>query len=164
MLKVRGVLMVALIAGLVADTHAQKKPDFSGVWAPAAVKTNAPERSGGVSALPPSDLTIQHTAVTFATSITAFDIVNTQTYRLDDSESTNKSGAVTRLTHSRWDGPRLIIEGKMSQVTSAGYAAWTLKETYSLNARGQLILEGEYKGSDGKDTSSTREFTKKPSK
>ncbi len=160
----RRVAVLVLVAGIGAVVQAQTRPNFSGVWAPAALKTNIPEQSGGVSALPPSDVTIQHSATTFAVSRTAFDIVRTETYKLDESESTNKSGAVTRLTHSRWEGPKLIIEGKMSQVTSAGYAAWTLKETYSLNTRGRLILDREYLGSDGKATNSTQEFTKKTSK
>ena len=153
------VVFVSLLLG--ASVLAQKKPDFSGIWAPGAIKTKTAVAEGGSAGLPPSDLTIQHTAAALAVSSTYFDIVNTQTYKLDASESTNKSGAVTYVTRSRWDGPRLVIEGKASQVTSAGYAAWTLKETYSLNARGQLILEAEHRSTDGTVTTSTQEFSRK---
>src|SRR5688500_3696686 len=126
-------IAVWLVIGFGAAGLAQAKPDLSGVWVPGAVKPRAQD-GGGAAALPPSDLTIQHTPAALSISRTAFDIVNTQTYKLDGSESTNKSGAVTKVTRSRWDGPRLTIEGKASQVTSAGYAAWTFKETYSLNS------------------------------
>ena len=157
------VVFVSLLLG--ASALAQKKPDFSGIWAPGAIKKKAAAAVGGSAALPPSDLTIQHTAASLSVFRTYFDIVNTQTYKLDARESTNKSGAVTKVTRSRWDGPRLVIEGKASQVTSAGYAAWTMKETYSLNSRGQLILETEHVSTDGTATTSTQEFSrKKPTK
>ena len=156
-------IVVLLMIGLGAVALAQSRPDFTGVWVPQPSKTNAPA-SGGTVALPPSDLTIQHTANSLSISRTAFDVVNTQTYKLDGSESTNKSGAMTRETRSRWDGPRLVIEGKASQVTSAGYAMWLIKETYSLNPSGQLVLTSVSVSTDGTTTTSTQEFTKRETK
>jgi hypothetical protein len=156
------VLVVAVSLGAV--TLAQKKPDFSGVWVPGELKTSAPAAEGGAMGLPPSDVTIQHSAAVLAVSRTYFDTVNTQTYKLDGSENTNKSGAVTRLSRARWDGPRLIIEGKASQVTSAGYEAWTFKDTYSIDARGKLLIEAEHTSSDGKVTTRTMEHSRKKSK
>lgn len=138
-------IAMLLVMGVSAVALAQKTPDFSGVWVPGAFKTSAAKGTGGSMGLPPSDLTIQHTTAALAISRTAFDIVNTQTFKLDGSESTTKTGAVTRLSRSRWDGSRLVIEGKASQVTSAGYSAWTFKETYSLDSRGRLILETDTK-------------------
>ena len=153
-----------LVIGMGPTLVAQKKPDFSGVWAPEALKTSASAPAGGTAALPPSDLTIRQTATELAISRTAFDTVNTQTFKLDNSESTNKSGAVIRVTRSRWDGPRLVIEGKASQITSAGYAAWTQKEIYSIDARGRLIIEREHVPSDGPPIKSRQEFSRKSSK
>jgi hypothetical protein len=153
-----------LLVGMGAVLMAQSKPNFSGVWVPEALKTSAPAATGGTAALPPSDLTIRQTAAELSISRTVFDTVNTQMYKLDDSESTNKSGAVTTVTRSRWDGPKLVIEGKASQVTSAGYAAWTQKEVYSINARGHLIIEREHVPTDGPPIKSTQEFSRKPSK
>jgi hypothetical protein len=153
-----------MVVGLGAPDRVQNRPDFSGVWVPQPPKTTAPAATGGVVGLPPSDLTIQHTAALVSISRTAFDRVNTQTFKLNGSEDTNTSGAVTRLSRSRWDGPRLVIEGKASQVTSAGYDAWTFKDTYSLDARGRLNVQAEHTASDGKITSRTMEYTRKPSK
>src|SRR5688572_11283760 len=160
----QGIAVMVVLVGLGTAGRAQSRPDFSGVWVPEPPKSSAAPATGGAAALPPSDLTIQHSAATLSISRTAFDTVNTQTYKLDGSESTNKSGAVTRVTRSRWDGPRLVIEGKMSQVTSAGYAEWILKETYSLNSRGQLVLTAVYVSTDGTTTRSTKEFSRKTSK
>ena len=155
-------LLIPLCLG--ATVLAQKKPDFSGVWAPAALKTSAPTSAVGTAALPPSDITVRQTAAELSISRTVFDQVNTQTFKLDDSESTNKSGAVVRVTRSRWEGTKLVIEGKASQVTSAGYAAWTQKEIYSIDSRGRLIVEHEHIPTDGPPIKSTQEFSRKASK
>ena len=157
-------LAVLLVAGLGTVALAQNKPDFTGVWVPREVKSDSATGGSGVAALPPSDLTIQHTPAALTISRTAFDIVTTQTYKLDGSESTTKSGAVVRVSRSRWDGPRLVIEGKASQVTSAGPAEWIFKETYALNSSGQLTLTSVYVSTDGTTTRSTREFSRKKSK
>lgn len=157
-------IAVLLVMGLGAVVLAQKRPDFTGVWVPEIPKAQADASIGGAVGLPPSDLTIQHTAAVLAISRTAFDTVNTQTYKLDGSENTNKSGAVTRLSRTRWDGPRLVIEGKASQITSAGYSAWTFKDTYSIDARGRLMVQAEHTPPDGKATTRTMEYTRKRSK
>ena len=134
-------------------------PNFAGVWVPVSV-TPAGTAGTGSLALPPSDLTVSQTAGAMSLSRTAFDHVTTMTYTFDGRENTNKSGAVTRVTHSRWDGSSFVIEGKMSQVTSQGYAAWTLKEVLHLNAKGHLVIEGEYIGVDGVVTRSTKEYAR----
>jgi hypothetical protein len=152
-----------MLVCLGISAAAQTKPDFSGVWAPVPKKA-ASGATGGVAALPPSDLTIKQTATELSISRTAFDIVNTQTHRLDGAENTNKSGAVVRVSRARWDGPRLVIEGKASQVTSAGYSAWTFRETYALKAPGHLVMTGDHVDSDGKVTTGGMEYTKKPVK
>lgn len=160
----RGLLVLLLVIGASVGISAGQKPDFSGVWMPEAVKADAPSSTGGVGALPPSDLTIRHSATELSISRTVFDTVSTQTYKLDGSESTNRSGAVTKVTRSRWEGQRLVIEGKASQVTSAGYSAWTQKEVYFINARGRLTIEREHVPSDGPPIRSTQEFSRKPAR
>ena len=57
-----------------------------------------------------------------------------------------------------------MIEGKASQVTSQGYAAWTLTEIYSLDAKGRLLIDSEWVGDDGKITKNVQEHVKKPGK
>jgi hypothetical protein len=151
-------------AALSAPATPQTRPDFTGTWTLAAIRPAPKAENGGSSALPPSDLTITQTPTQFSTSRTYFEIVNTATHDLTGRESTNKSGAVTRVTKARWVGATLVIEGKASQVTSQGYAAWTLKETYSLDAQKHLLIESDYKGDDGKITHSVQELIRKKGK
>jgi hypothetical protein len=118
----------------------QVPPAFAGVWE--IIEIAPKPAAGSVGALPPSDLTVTQspTAVSLATT-TPWGDVNTTVYSLDGREDRNRSGAVTRLTRSTWQGAVLVTEGRMSQVTSQGYEAWTLKETMRLDGRGQLIIE-----------------------
>jgi hypothetical protein len=146
--------------GLSTPIGGQTHPDFSGVWSVSSIRP-APTAQSGATSLPPSDLTIRQTATQLSISRTAFDQVITATHDLGGTTSTNKSGAVTRITTARWDKARLIIQGKASQVTSQGYAAWTLTEIYTLNAKGHLEIDSEYVGDDGKVTRSVQELVKK---
>lgn len=153
-------LALVLMTGVLP---AQAHTDFSGTWVP-MVTAPPPQSTGGVAALAPSDLVIKQTTDTIALSRTAFDHVTTATYTFDGRENTNKSGAVTRLTHSRWDGAKLITEGKASQVTSMGYSAWTSKETLSIDRQGRLVIENESTAEDGVVTHGSLSYTKKAGK
>lgn len=153
-------LLLFLIA-VTSPAFAQTHPDLSGVWTMAAANSSKAATGGGAAVLPPSDLTISQTADALSLSRTAFDRVTTMTYTFDGRENTNKSGAVTQVTRSRWEGAKFIIEGKASQVTSQGYAAWTLKQTLYRNAQGHLIIDREDVASDGTSTKSTIAHTKK---
>jgi hypothetical protein len=158
-----GMLCGVMCAVLTQGVAAPARPNLSGVWTLTAPNLEPKAAAGGVAALPPSDLTIEHSAAAIAIARTAFDQVTMQRFALDGTESTNRSGAVTRVTRSRWDGAKLVTEGRMSQVTSQGYAAWTVREILSLDARGRLIIDSEWVSSDGVRTASTKEYTKKKS-
>lgn len=149
----------SLILALFSPAAAQKPPNFSGIWSVSAIRP-AP-KEGGATALPPSDLTIGQTAAELSVSRTYFDNVTTSTYDLAGRESTNKSGAVTYITRARWEGARLVIEGKASQVTSQGYSAWKLKEVYSFDSKRHLLIEREYTYDDGTVRKSVTELVKK---
>jgi hypothetical protein len=150
---------VTLVLSLGAPAATQTRPDFSGVWSVSAIRP-APKPSGG-AALPPSDLTIRQTSTELLISRTAFDLVRTLTYDLAGRESTNKSGAVTYITHAKWEGARLVIEGKASQITSQGYSAWKLREIYSFDAKRRLLIDREYTYDDGTVIKSVTELVKK---
>jgi len=147
-----------MAGALSGPTVAQAHPDFSGVWSPVAIRPAPP---GGATSLPPTDLTIRQTATALAISRTAFENVITATQDLDGRESTNKSGAMTLVTTAHWDKARLVVEGKASQVTSQGYAGWKLKEIYSLNPKGHLLIDREWIGDDGTVTKSVQELARK---
>jgi hypothetical protein len=149
----------ALVLSLAAPPAAQAHPDFSGVWSVSAIRP-APKETGG-AALPPSDVTIRQSGTELSVSRTTFDLVRTATYDLGGRESTNKSGAVTYITRAKWEGARLVIEGKASQITSQGYSAWKLKEIYSFDAKRRLLIDREYTYDDGSVKKSVTELVKK---
>jgi hypothetical protein len=147
-----------LAAALASPAPAQTHPDFSGVWSVVAIR---PAPKMGPGTLAPSDLTIVQSATQLSISRTALDNVITATFDLTGHESTNKSGAQTRVTNAHWDQARLVIEGKVSQVTSQGYAGWKMKEIYSLDAKRHLLIDSEWVGDDGTVTKSVQELAKK---
>ena len=164
--KMNAYVIYSFVLALVVSgpAAAQTRPDFSGVWSLSAIRPAPKAQSGGSAALPPSDLTITQSATQFTLSRTYFDIVTTAIHDLTGRESTNKSGAVTRVTTARWEGRRLVIEGKASQITSQGYAAWTQKEIYSLDANGHLLIDSEHKSDDGTVTKNVQELIRKKGK
>lgn len=154
-------LVFVLLIVTTAAVTAQTAVDFSGVWTPVVTKAASAPSTGGVAALPPSDLTVKQTTEFVALSRTAFDQVTTMTYLLNGHDSTNKSGATTRVTRSRWEKSAIVTEGRVSQVTSQGYDSWTLKETMRLNAQGHLLIESERTGNDGVVSKGTQEYARK---
>jgi hypothetical protein len=103
---------------------------------------------------------IRQTAVALEIDEAFFGTVRTTRLMLDGTESTNKSGASVNVSRTRWVANKLVTEGKISQVTSAGYDEWTVRETRSLTPAGVMVIDVVYTGRDGKTTSSTRQFKK----
>jgi hypothetical protein len=126
---------------VVPSGSVQTTPNFAGVWEITDISPK-PQDGGGVAALPPSDLTVTHTASAVSVATTSpWGDVKTTVYSLDGREDKNLSGAVTSVSRSKWVGSTLVTEGRASQVTSQGYDAWTFKEVMRLDPRGQLIIE-----------------------
>jgi hypothetical protein len=142
-------------------TPAKPPSDFSGTWTLTSLVVDPKPGSGGSAALPPSDLVIRQTASVMEIDETLFGTVRTQRFALDGTESVNKSGASVLASRTRWVGSMLVTEGKVSQVTSAGYDEWTLTETRSLTPAGGMVIETRYTSHDGRTTSSTRQFRKR---
>jgi hypothetical protein len=160
--------MTFAVAVTVACLAAGQAPppapaNFAGTWAMTSIVFDPKPEGGGTMALPPADQVVRQTAASLAIDETVFGQVKTQTFTFDGAENTNKSGATVLVTHSHWNGKTLVTEGKMSQVTSAGYDEWTFKEARSLTAAGLMVVESRYVGRDGKTTSSTRQFTRRKS-
>jgi hypothetical protein len=132
---------LALVLVLVVPSAPeQAPPNFAGVWE--IIDITPKPAGGGVAALPSSDLTVTHSATAVAMATTSpWGDVKTTMYSLDGREDKNVSGAVVRVSRSKWAGSSLVTEGRASQVTSAGHEAWTFKETMRLDARGQFVIE-----------------------
>jgi hypothetical protein len=61
-------------------------------------------------------------------------------YQLDDSESVNVSGRMTSKTHSKWDGPRLVIQGRVTTLTGQSESVCAVTETFELGPNRALLV------------------------
>ena len=109
----------------------------------------------------PPDLMIEQTPTTLTITHEVFGTKTRTVFNLTGVESTNRSGAMTSVTRSHWEGATLVTEGKHSQVTSAGYEEWQVKETRSIDKQGALVLENRSVRRDGVVTTGTVVFVKK---
>jgi hypothetical protein len=99
--------MALLVAGL---TYAQAKPDFSGKWTP-KVDANAPAGGGGGrGGMGGGPMTVKQTATELTTERTMGEMVMASTYKLDGSESINKSQRGESKSVAKWDGAKLVIK------------------------------------------------------
>jgi hypothetical protein len=150
----------------IAAIAAQATPDFSGSWsrdearststkAGRATTTSTATALLGVTVIrqTPAELTI-------VTELMGMPI--TYALKLDGSESVNRNGAMTQTTRSHWNGVQLVTEGKDTQSTSQGYAAWTLKITRRLDPKGNLVVDTAQTDLQGVVTTSHQVFTRKP--
>jgi hypothetical protein len=149
----------------------QSRPDFTGTWildeaktaarSPQGGRASAGAASAGTAALPVGEIVIRHTAESLIVERQPFDTVIREVFALDGSPSTNKSGAMTRMSKTRWEGRTLVTEGTLSQVTSQGYAAWTFKQSRTLDASGAMVVQSRQVATDGTVFEATQVFVKK---
>ena len=162
---------LSLVLASAAASLPQSRPDFSGTWildeaktaarSPRGGRATAGAASGGTAALPVGEIVIRQTAESLIVERQAFETVIRDVFALDGSPSTNKSGAMTRVGRTRWEGRTLVTEGTMSQVTSQGYAAWTFKHSRALDASGAMVVQSRQVATDGSVTESTQVFVKR---
>jgi hypothetical protein len=156
-----GVAGVVTAASLVL---AQNTPDFSGTWevnkdkTAASGPTTGPRggmargstpggrvatatASGQPAAAPqPWVLTQTETALTIVRDL-GDGSTRKWVYRLDRSESVNTVGRTTTTTRSRWDGGKLVTEGRQVIRTEQGDVSGTFKETRWLDKEGAMHVE-----------------------
>ena len=127
------VVMALAVAGFAL---AQAKPDFSGTWAP-KVDANAPAppaggggRGGGMA----GPMTIKQSGAELA--ITRGQ--NTSTYKLDGTESINKTQRGESKSTAKFDGAKLVIKTTMEGPNGPTETT----ATWSLSADGkELTIE-----------------------
>ena len=146
--RVRIVLIVFAVAvGLTAALAAQKHPDFSGTWVEDESQRKSPydqpATGGGVKAItgPPAPLTITQSPERLTIERTRGPQTTRFVHDFDGRENKNHTGALTYTTRSRWEGARLVTEGSVFEVTSAGERSWKVKEVRWLTAKGELGTE-----------------------
>jgi hypothetical protein len=146
-MKKIALLVVVLAVAIAGLAVAQGKPDFSGKWAPKVDPNAAPPaggggRGGGMGGGP---MTIKQTATELTQERTMGENVMSTVYKLDGTESVNKTQRGESKSVAKWDGAKLVIKTSMegpNGVTETT-ATWSLsgdgKELTILNvtARGE---------------------------
>jgi hypothetical protein len=136
------VVLAVVIAGLAV---AQPKPNFSGSWAPKVDPNAAPPAGGGGGRGGGGPMTVKQTATELTQDRTMGETTISTVYKLDGTESINKSQRGESKSVAKWDGAKLVVktvsEGQAGPQETT--ATWSLsadgKELtiLSVNARGE---------------------------
>ena len=145
-------LTAALVVALAISGYAQKKPDFSGAWAPDQAATDAANASTTTAAPPAGGggggggrggggaMTIKQTGDSLAIERPGRGggAPTTITYKLDGSEQEVPMGQATAKVKAKWDGDKIVME-----TTRAGQdgTPTTTTATYSIDKDGVLWVE-----------------------
>jgi hypothetical protein len=140
----------ALTAALALPVMAlaQGKADFSGTWTFDEAKSDpAPGGGGGGGGRPggggggggrmggggpASKIVIKQSGNDLHVESTTANGTTMAMYKLDGTESTNKTGMGETKSKATWDGANLVIAGKQSIQTQQGNFELDVKEVYSL--------------------------------
>jgi hypothetical protein len=104
------LLVLAMAVVVAGMSFAQAKPDFSGKWAP-KVDANAPappagggQRGGG------GPMTIKQTAADLTVERTMGENTMSTVYKLDGTETVNKTQRGESKSVAKFDGAKLVIK------------------------------------------------------
>ena len=129
-MKKIALLVVVLAVAVAGLTFAQAKPDFSGKWAPKVDPNAAPPaggggRGGGMGGGP---MTLKQTAADLTQERTMGENTMTTVYKLDGTESVNKTQRGESKSTAKFDGAKLVIKTTMEgpNGTTETTATWSL--------------------------------------
>ena len=144
-MKKIALLVVALAVVATGLSFAQARPDFSGKW---AMKEAAAPPAGGRGGMGGGPFTVTQTATELTQERTMGENTMTTVYKLDGTESVNKTGRGESKSVAKFDGARLVIKTTMEgpNGTMETTATWSLsadgKELtiVSSSARGERTM------------------------
>jgi len=120
-------LLVMVMALAVAGSSFAANPDFSGKWAPKA-DPNAQAGGGGRGGMGGGPMTVKQTATELTVERTMGDQTMSSVYKLDGTESVNKTQRGESKSTAKFDGAKLVIktvqEGPNGQMETT--QAWSL--------------------------------------
>jgi hypothetical protein len=122
------LVMAVAVAGL---SYAQAKPDFSGKWAP----KEAAAAGGGQRGMMAGPMTVKQTAAELTQESVRGENTITTVYKLDGTETVNKTQRGESKSTAKFDGAKLVI--KTTQEGPNG--AMETTATWSLSADGKEL-------------------------
>ena len=124
------LVMAVAVAGL---SFAQAKPDFSGKWAPkeAAAPAGGGGRGGGMA----GPMTVKQTATELTQERTMGENTMTTVWKLDGTESVNKTQRGESKSTAKFDGAKFLIK----TVSEGPNGPNETTATWSLSADGKEL-------------------------
>jgi hypothetical protein len=132
-MKKIALLVVMLAVAVAGLSFAQARPDFSGKWAPkeAAAPAGGGGRGGGMA----GPVTVKQSASELTQERTVGDNTMTTVYKLDGTESVNKTQRGESRSTAKFDGGKLVIKTTMEGPNGATETT----ATWSLSADGREL-------------------------
>jgi hypothetical protein len=132
-MKKIALLVVMLAVAVAGLSFAQARPDFSGKWAPkeAAAPAGGGGRGGGMA----GPVTIKQSASELTQERTVGDNTMTTVFKLDGTESVNKTQRGESRSTAKFDGGKLVIKTTMEGPNGATETT----ATWSLSADGREL-------------------------
>jgi hypothetical protein len=146
MFKHACVLALSAALAVPALSFAQAKADLSGTWKFDQAKSDPAGGPGGggggggrggggrMGGGTPSQLVIKQTATELTVERTLPNGTETAVYKLDGSESANKTGMGESRSKASWDGSNLVVTGKLAVSTPQGEFEIDTKDVYAVSA------------------------------
>jgi hypothetical protein len=155
-MKKIAVLVVAMALMVAGLTFAQAKPDFSGKWAPKVDANAAPPAGGGGGArggMGGGPMTVKQTAAELTTERTMGETVMATTYKLDGSETVNKTQRGESKSVAKWDGAKIVIK----TVAEGPNGPNETTQTWSLSADGKELTIAQVTARGDRTTTYTKQ-------
>ena len=135
-MKKIALLVLAMAVVVAGMSFAQAKPDFSGKWAPKVDANAAPPAGGGArGGMGGGPMTIKQTATELTQEVVRGENTMTTIYKLDGTETVNKTQRGESKSIAKFDGAKLVIK----TVSEGPNGAMETTATWSLSADGKEL-------------------------
>ncbi len=134
-MKKIALLVVVLAVAIAAVAVAQGKPDFSGKWAPKVDPNAAPPAGGGGGRGGGGPMAVKQTATELTQERTMGETVMSTVYKLDGTESVNKTQRGESKSIAKFDGAKLVVK----TVAEGPNGPTETTATWSLSADGKEL-------------------------
>jgi len=144
------VRLILLTSGLAVALSAQSRPNFSGQW---TLESSTPSGAAMVS----SSQVVKHEANTLSVGQSERGH-HSSTYTLDAKPHETTIGPVKSVSKAEWNGDTLVIDRTDTFPTGASR---TMKQVWSLEAPGKLVIVLTDKSSGKDEVTMTNVYVKK---
>ena len=141
----RAVATVLAVMMTTVFLAAQAKPNFAGTWTLDETKSTMPQMGGGPGGGrgggAARSITVKQTDAELNRESQMGERTMTRVYKLDGSETVNSTPRGDTKSKSHWEGATLVTESTSEMQGPSGSVTIVSKETMSLDAEGNLVIE-----------------------